>query len=61
MVEKAVNGVKNVSREALSAACHAALSVGAADALMAAGFALFLTSIWIRSRIMRPKEAKCES
>lgn len=50
-VEKIVEGAKQVSVKAASAACRAATTLGAADALMLAGFGLFLASAWVRSQV----------
>lgn len=59
--EKVANEAKQISLKAASAACRAALSLGAADALMLAGFVLFMASAWVRSRIDPKDHLACES
>ena len=51
MTEKVINEAKQISLKAASAACRAALSIGAADALMLAGIALVVASAWVRTQI----------
>lgn len=49
--EKVITEAKQISAKAASAACRAALSLGAADALMIAGLAMFVASAWVRGQV----------
>lgn len=59
--EKAAEEVKQISLKAAAAACRAAHSLGAADALAIAGLALIGFSAWIRGRVEAKDHLKCES
>jgi hypothetical protein len=60
MTEKVADEAKKISLAAASAACRAALSLGAADALMIAGLMLFVASAWIRGRIDPKDHLQCD-
>lgn len=51
-----MEGAKNVSAKAASTACKAAISLGAGDALMLTGFALFGLAVWLRSQAFRLRD-----
>jgi hypothetical protein len=51
VTEKVIDGAKQISLKAASAACRAATSLGAADALLIAGIGLLLASQWVRGKI----------